>query len=73
MKYAYTILVGKPEGRRPLRRPKCWWVKNIKIDLGEIGWGVMDWIGLTQGRGQWKAHVNIQSRTFYLIACFLKT
>jgi hypothetical protein len=52
---AYRILVGKPEGRRPLRR----WVDNIKMDLIEIGWGGMDWIDLAQGRDQWRTHVNM--------------
>jgi hypothetical protein len=41
---AYRILVGNPEGKRPLRRPRRRWVDNIKIDLGEIGWGGGDWI-----------------------------
>jgi hypothetical protein len=43
---AYKILVGKPEGKRPLGRPKCRWVNNIKMDLTEIGLGGMDWIDL---------------------------
>jgi hypothetical protein len=43
---AYMILVGKPEGRRSLGRPRRTWVDNIKIDLREIGWGGMDWIDL---------------------------
>jgi hypothetical protein len=42
------LLVGKTEGMRPLRRPRRRWVDNIKMDLGEIGWGGMDWIGLAQ-------------------------
>jgi hypothetical protein len=66
-------LVGEPERKTQRGRPRYLWVKKIKLDLGEIGLGVMDWIGLTQGRDQWGAHVNIQSRTFCLIACFLKT
>jgi hypothetical protein len=41
---AYRILVGEPEGKRPLGRPRCSWVDNIKMDLGEIGWDGMDWI-----------------------------
>jgi hypothetical protein len=45
------ILVGKPEGKRPLRRPRCRWVDNIKIDLREIGWDGMDWINLVQNVG----------------------
>jgi hypothetical protein len=44
----YRLLVGKPEGRRPLGRPRCRWIDNIKIDLLEIGLSVMDWIGLAQ-------------------------
>jgi hypothetical protein len=55
---AYMILVGKPEGKRPLGRPRRRWVDNIKIDLREIGWDGMDWIDLTQGRDQWRALVN---------------
>jgi hypothetical protein len=43
---AYRILVGKPEGKRPLERPRCGWVDNIKMDLREIGWGGMDLIDL---------------------------
>jgi hypothetical protein len=55
---AYRILVGKPEGKRPLGRPRRRWVDNIKMDLGEMGWVVMDWIDLTQDRGRWRALVN---------------
>jgi hypothetical protein len=54
----YRILVGKPEGKRPLGRPRCRWDDNIKVDLREIGWGVMDWIALAQDRGQWRHVVN---------------
>jgi hypothetical protein len=43
---AYRLLVGKPEGKRPLERPKRIWVDNIRMDLGEVGWGDVDWIGL---------------------------
>jgi hypothetical protein len=56
---AYRLLVGKPEGRRPLRRPRCRWVDNIKMDLLEIGWGGVDWIGLAQDRDNWRAVVNV--------------
>jgi hypothetical protein len=45
---AYRLLVGKPEGKRPLGRPKRRWVNNIKMVLLEIGWGGVDWIGLTR-------------------------
>jgi hypothetical protein len=44
--------VGKPEGRRPLGRQRCEWVDNIKMDLREIGWDVMDWIDLAEDRDQ---------------------
>jgi hypothetical protein len=43
---AYRFSVGKPEGRRPLGRPRCRWVDNIRMDLVEVGWGDVDWIGL---------------------------
>jgi hypothetical protein len=55
---AYRILVGKPEGKRPLGRPKRRWEDNIRMDLRKIGWGGMDWIDLAQVRDQWKALVN---------------
>jgi hypothetical protein len=43
---AYRLLVGKPEGKRPLGRPRRRWVDNVRMDLGEVGWGDVDWIGL---------------------------
>jgi hypothetical protein len=55
---ACRIIVRKPEGKRPLRRPRRSWVDNIKIDLGEIGWDDMDWIDLALDRDQWRALVN---------------
>jgi hypothetical protein len=55
---AYRILVGKPEGKRPLGRPRRRWVDNIKMDLREVGWDDRDWIDLAQDRDQWRAHVN---------------
>jgi hypothetical protein len=55
---ACRILVGKPEGRRPLGRPRYRWLDNIKMDLREIGWAVMDWIDLDQGRDQCRSLVN---------------
>jgi hypothetical protein len=55
---AYRILVGKPEGKRPLGRPRRRWVDNIKINLREIGWDGMDWIELAQDRDQWRDLVN---------------
>jgi hypothetical protein len=50
--------VGKPDGKKPLGRPRCRWVKNIKMDLREIGWDDMDWTDLAQDRGQWWTLVN---------------
>jgi hypothetical protein len=47
--------MGKPEGKVPLGRPRCRWVDNIRMDLGEIGWGDMDCIGLAQDRDKWRA------------------
>jgi hypothetical protein len=47
---AYRVLVGKPEGKRPLGTPKCRWMDNIRMDLGEVGWGDVDWIGLAKYR-----------------------
>jgi hypothetical protein len=55
---AYRLLVGKPEGKRPLGRPRHRWVDSIKIDLLEIGWGGVDWIGLAQDRDKLRALVN---------------
>jgi hypothetical protein len=55
---AYRILVGKPEGKKPLGRPRRSWEDNIKIDLREIGWDDMSWIDLAKDRDQWRAHVN---------------
>jgi hypothetical protein len=55
---AYRILVGKPEGKRPLGRPRRRWMNNIKMDLRERGWDSTDWIDLAQDRDQWRALVN---------------
>jgi hypothetical protein len=55
---ACRLLEGKPEGKRPLGRPRCRWVDNIKMDLGEVGWGDMDWIGLAQERNRSRALMN---------------
>jgi hypothetical protein len=54
----YMILVGKPEGKRPLGRSRCRWMDNNKMDLREIEWDGTDWIDLDQDRNQWKALVN---------------
>jgi hypothetical protein len=56
---AYKLLVGKPEGKRPLGRQRRRLVDNIKMDLLEIGWGGVDWIGLAQDRDKWRALVNV--------------
>jgi len=53
----YGVLVGKPEGRRPLGRPRRRWV-NIRMDLQEVGYGYMDWIGLAQDRDTWRTLVS---------------
>jgi hypothetical protein len=50
--------MGKPEGKRPLRRPRRRFVDNIRMDFGEIGWCDVDWIGLPQDRNRWRALVN---------------
>jgi hypothetical protein len=50
--------VGEPEGKRPIERPRRMWVKNIKIDLREVGWDGMDWFDLAQDRDQWRVLVN---------------
>jgi hypothetical protein len=55
---AYRLLVGKPEGRRPLRRPRRGWVNNIMMELGEIEWDDVDWIDLAQDRGRRIGLVN---------------
>jgi hypothetical protein len=54
----YRLLVGKPEGKRPLGRPRRRWIDNIKMDLLEIGVSVVDWTGLAQHRYRWRALVN---------------
>ena len=54
----YRVLVGKPEGRRPLGRPWRRWADNIRMDLQEVGCGYMDWIGLAQDRDSWRTLVS---------------
>jgi hypothetical protein len=46
------------DGKRPLGRPRLWWVDNIRMDLGEVGWSDVDWIGLAKDRNRWRALVN---------------
>jgi hypothetical protein len=57
-KNAFRILMGKPEGKRPLIRTRRRWVDNIKMDLREIVWDGMDWIDVALDRDQWRALVN---------------
>jgi hypothetical protein len=54
----YRVLVGKPEGKRPLGRPRRRWEDGIKMDLEETGWGDVEWIHLAQDRDRWRALVN---------------
>ena len=54
----HRVLVGKPEGERPLARPRHRWVGNIRMDLQEVGCGYMDWIGLAQDRDSWRTLVS---------------
>jgi hypothetical protein len=54
----YSLLVGKPEGKRPVGRQRRRWIDNIKIDLLEIGLSVVDWVGLAQDRYRWRALVS---------------
>jgi hypothetical protein len=56
--YTSRLLMGKPDGKRSLGRPRHRWVYNIRMALGEVGWGDVDWIGLAQDRGKWRALVN---------------
>jgi hypothetical protein len=70
---ACRILVGKPEGKRPLRRPRRRWLDNIKIDLREVGWDGMDSINRAQNMDRWKALVNavMNFRVPYILGNFL--
>ena len=54
----YSVLVGKPEGKRPLGRPRRRWVDNIRMVLQEVGCGYIDWIGLAQDRDRWRTLVS---------------
>jgi hypothetical protein len=55
---AYRLLMGNPEGKRTPRRPRRRWVNNIRMDLGEVGWGDVDWIRLAKDRNRWRALVD---------------
>jgi hypothetical protein len=54
----YRVFVGKPEGKRPMGRPRRRWEDNIRMDLQEVGCGGMDWIGLAKERDRWRAILN---------------
>jgi hypothetical protein len=58
MRNSYRLWVRKPQGKRPLGTPRSRWVDNIKMDLGEVEWGDVDWIGLAQDRNRRRAVVN---------------
>jgi hypothetical protein len=55
---ACRVLVGKPEGKKPLKRLRLRWKDNIKMDLKEIGWDCLNWIALAEDRDKWQAFVN---------------
>jgi len=54
----YRVLVGKPEGKRPLGKPRRRWVNNIRMDLQQVGCGYVEWIGLAQDRDRWRTLVS---------------
>jgi hypothetical protein len=56
---AYRLLVGKPKGKRPLGRPRHRWMDNIRMDLGEVGWSDVDWVGLAKERNRLRALANL--------------
>jgi hypothetical protein len=67
---AYGLLVGKPEGRRPLGRPRRRWLDNIGMDLVEVGWSDVNWIGLAQDRGRRRAFVNSVLNLRVILKCW---
>jgi hypothetical protein len=67
---AYRLLVGKPEGKKPLGRPSPMWVDNIRMDFGEIGWGGVDCIGLAQDMDRRRALVNAVMKLSGSIKCW---
>jgi hypothetical protein len=62
---AYSLLRGKPEGKRLLRRPCHRWMDNIKINLRKLGWGGADWIGLAQDRDKWRAIMTLAMNLWF--------
>jgi hypothetical protein len=69
----YRLLVGKPEGKRPLGRPRHRWIDNIKMDLLELGVSVVDWIGLAQDRYRWRALCELGNEPSGSIKCWETT
>jgi hypothetical protein len=65
----YRVLVGKPEGKRPLGRPRRRWWDGLRMDLREIGWGSVEWIQLAQGRGRWRSLANMMMNLQVLAPC----
>ena len=63
------VLLGKPEGRRPLGRPRRRWVDNIRTDLQEVGCGYMDWIGMAQDRDRWRTLLGAVMNTSGSVKC----
>jgi hypothetical protein len=64
------VLVGKPEGKRPLGRPRHRWEENVRMDLQEVGCGCEDWIGLAQDRDTWRALVSAERKAGnFLTSC----
>ncbi|KAJ4442688.1 hypothetical protein ANN_04277 [Periplaneta americana] len=66
---SYSVLVGRPEGKRPLERPRCRWEDNIKMDLREMGYDDREWINLAQNRDQWRAYVRAAMNLRELFLC----
>jgi hypothetical protein len=66
---AYRLLVGKPEGKRLPGRSRCRWVGNIRMELLEIGWGGVDWIGLAQDRDKWERSCECGYEPLGFIKC----
>jgi hypothetical protein len=58
MRNAYKVLVGKPEGKRPLRRPRHRWEDSTRLDLRQTGWGSVEWTHMAQARNRWRAPLN---------------
>ncbi|KAJ4440066.1 hypothetical protein ANN_08197 [Periplaneta americana] len=69
---AYRVLVGRPEGKRPLGRPRRRWEDNVKMDLREVGYDDRDWINLAQDRDRWRAYVRAAMNLRYLHLCLNK-